>query len=183
MSYLRNLIGKLNAAYPETSLSGNWCGHYLQGGRRCRLECVLREEGLRIMGTMRDLDRTSQQSLLDAVAGLPPGADEQLAEQIYPLFPGQPRGPITIHSELPEHSTLAGRSQGNFIRFTKTYQGKSSFGYGMNGQLVKHATEPSPIEYTGRLSSDLRTLSGQWTIYSQSAPKGYIEGLFELVRV
>jgi hypothetical protein len=53
----------------------------------------------------------------------------------------------------------------------------------MNGQIVKHATDPLPIEYTGRLSSDRRTISGQWTIYDQNAPKGYIEGLFELVRV
>jgi hypothetical protein len=184
MDFLRNLLGKFSHLPPlRGGLNGAWCGHYLQQGSRHRLECELSQEGTRVWGRMRDLDNASQQSLLEAAAGLPPGADEQMAQQIHPLFPGQPAGPITLHSELPEHSSLEGSVNGIFVRFTKTYQGKSCHAYGMNGQLVKRATQPAPIEYTGRLSSDGRTLSGQWTIYQQDTPKGYVEGLFELVRV
>ena len=183
MDYLRNLLGKLSMLPPLTGgLNGSWCGHYLQQGSCHRLECVLSHDRTRVWGRMRDLDATSQQTLLEATAALAPGADEQLAQQIYPLFPGQPRGPITIHSELPEHSRVQGTVNGVFVRFTKTYQGKSYHGYRMNGQMVRHASEPAPIEYTGRLSPDGRTLSGQWTIYEQATPKGYVEGLFELVR-
>jgi hypothetical protein len=182
MDILRTLLGKLHSP-DQTNLTGTWHGHFLQDNKRFRLECELQHQGDRLTGTMRDLDRTIERSLLEAVAGLPPGADEQYAQQIYRLFPGQRRGPITVFSELPEYSTLEGTVNGIFVRFTKTYRGKSYHGYGMNGQVMKRALDPPPIEYTGRLSADGRVIAGQWTIYDRNAPKGFIEGLFELERV
>src|SRR5262245_3147222 len=101
------------------ALTGEWHGHYTQNDVRHRIEATLTQDGDRISGRMIDLDTVTEQSLYDAVAnaGLPPGADEQIAERLRELIPNAGDGPIITRSILPKESQLKGTLSGEFVRF------------------------------------------------------------------
>lgn len=185
MKFLKKLFGMSDSeGFATDSLTGEWNGHYTQHGERHRIKALFTQDGRRLVGQMTDIDTVTEQSLYDAVAdaGLPPGADEQIAERIYGALPDQPIGPIRTRSVLPSASKLEGTVSGEFVRFTKTYQGQSLYMYEMGDQGVGHARDGHSVEYSGRISSDGTTVSGQWVIYQPEIPKGFIDGNFELHR-
>jgi len=168
-----------------TTITGDWIGHYEQYHSRSRIAATLVQDGVSISGRMRDLDTNTARKLYDAVAhaGLPPGADEKLDEQIRSAIPNAGRDPIVVRSILPTDAVLAGTVNGAFVRFSKTYQGKSFHGYEIGETGIGYETPAHSVEYSGRISQDRMKIIGNWTIYQKEAPRGFIDGSFELSRV
>jgi len=184
MKLLKRLFGMTARESHHESLTGEWRGHYLQHGSQHRIIATIVQDGNRISGRMTDVDNVTEQSLYDAVAeaGLPPGTDEQIAEQIGRLIPDAAKRPITTRSILPEASTLEGTVCDQFVRFKKTYQGKCFYSYEIGDKAIDRATDGHSVEYSGRLSPDGKTISGRWTVYHPDATRGFIDGGFELQR-
>ena len=134
---------------------------------------------------MSDVDTVTEQSLYDAVtkAGLQPGADEQIAEELRKTIPNAGSDPIKTRTILPDESKLDGTVSGEFVKFTKSYQGESFHSYEIGDKGVGRTTPGHSVEYSGRLSEDRRTIAGTWTIYESAAPRGFLDGTFELRRV
>ena len=166
-------------------MTGEWHGYYTQYDTRKQIVATLTQDGDRILGRMSDVNTVTEQSLYDAVAkaGLPPGADEQIAEELRKAIPNAGSEPIRTRSILPEESKLEGTVSGEFVRFTKSYQGESFRSYEIGDKGVGRTTPGHSVEYSGRLSQDTKTITGRWTIYQPNAPQGFIDGGFELRRV
>lgn len=167
------------------SLTGKWQGYYTQYETKMQIVATLTQDGARIAGRMRDVETVMEQPLYDAVAkaGLPPGADEQIAEQVRMAIPDAGTGPITSRVVLPEESILNGKVSGEFVKFTKSYQGNSFHSYEIGDKGVGQTIPGHSVEYSGRLSQDRNTITGRWTIHDQNATRGFIDGSFELRRV
>jgi len=185
MKFFKQLFGIADREVVDESLSGEWHGHYTQHDMQKRIVATFTQDGDRIFGHMADADTVTEQSLYDAVAGagLPPGADEQIAEQIRAAIPNAATGPIKTRSILPEESKLEGTVSGKFVRFTKSYQGETFHSYEIGEKGIGQKFPGHSVEYSGRLSQDRKTISGKWTIYQSEAPRGFIDGGFELCRV
>jgi hypothetical protein len=159
-------------------LTGEWHGYYVQHGMQHQIIATLTQDGDRISGQMVDTDTRTEQSLYEAVAnaGLPPGADEQIAEQLRQVIPDAGDGPIIIRSILPEGSKLEGTVTGDFVRFTKTYQGVSIHMHQIGEKGVAQTEHGHSVGYSGRLSADGKTIAGRWTIYEPHSLRGFIYG-------
>ena len=166
-------------------LTGEWHGHYVQHDSRHRIAATFTQDGDRITGQMTDLDTLNERSLYDAVAGagLPPGADEQIAEHIRREISSMGDEPITARSRLPEKSTLEGSVNGDLVRFTKSYQGDFVVGFVVGDEELTQTKPGHAVEYSGRLSQDGNLIAGRWTIYESTGTRGYIDGAFELRRI
>jgi hypothetical protein len=185
MTILSNLHKALAPQRSYETLTGEWHGYYMQRGKQQRVVATLTQDGDRISGRMVDIDNITVQSLYEAVAdaGLPPGADEQIAKQLRQLLPGASAGPITIRTILPEGSVLEGTVTGEFVRFTKSYEGVSLHFYQIGDKGAGRAKPGHSVEYSGRLSADRKTIAGRWVIYDAHESRGFIDGGFELRRV
>ena len=174
---------------PETSASlkvtGVWEGHYTQHNDKCSIRASLTQDGDRVSGTMMDVQTETDRSLFDAAieAGLPPGSDEKLDEQIRQIAPEAGNEAIRAKMILPEQSQLDGIIEGRYVRFTKVYQGEHFTGFQVGDKIVGDVIENHSVQYSGRLSGDGLKIEGQWTIYQPEAPKGYIDGMFVLRKV
>jgi hypothetical protein len=166
-------------------LTGCWAGHYVQHGRPHPIEADLAQEGGVLLGRMRDGETDQECSLFElaARAGLPPGADEQLADALKGLVPGAPPGPVRYVTHLPPESLLEGRVDGPAVSFLKRYQGTHYGGFRVGDRLVGDAFPAHTVHYEGRLSPDGAELEGWWWI---DPPPGSVarraEGTFRLCR-
>ncbi len=185
MNFIKRLFRQASQQRDLTTITGNWVGHYQQYDARSRIAATIVQDGAALSGHMRDLDTNTARSLSDAVAqaGLPPGADESLDEQIRSVIPQAGREAIVVRSILPTDAVLTGTVDGEIVRFIKTYQGESFHGYEIGGKGIGRKTPGHAVEYSGRLSQDRMTIIGKWTIYQKEAPRGFIDGSFELFRV
>ena len=70
-------------------ITGDWEGHYTQHSDKRLIKAHFVQQGNQISGTMTDLHTESELSLFkaSAEAGLPPGADEKIEEQIRQFLP------------------------------------------------------------------------------------------------
>jgi hypothetical protein len=184
MNPLNWLFPKRPGDFDLSALTGEWHGCYQQHQHQRRIVASLVQDGDRISGQMRDLDANTSESLSDAVAnaGLAPGADEQIDEQIRKILPEAGREPIITRSVLPTESVLDGTVNGDVVRFTKAYQGQSFHGYEIGERGIGYATPGHSVEYTGRLSRDRKRIIGQWMIYQKDSSHGFLNGTFELIR-
>ena len=163
-------------------LHGKWVGHYSQYGSDCPIEAELIQEANRIYGKMIDVQTVSERSLSEVTleSGLPPGADEQIDERIRKMLPDAGKEPIRYTTELPEESLVEGVIDGSFIRFEKTYQGRQFSCYRIGNQGVGHVTEDHSVNYSGRVSSDGKTIEGRWAIFSGEGQPSNGQGAFVL---
>ncbi len=179
-----SLDNQPSASMPEFDISGEWVGDYSQSDRRSPIRATLQQEGQRLSGTMVDLRTSSDRSLFDAVAeaGLPPGTDEQIDEQVRRLLQANDKEPIRARAVLPEQSLLNGQVRGRSVRFTKIYQGQHIVGYQLGDRGIAQVIERHAVEYSGRLAVDGQSIQGQWTIHDPQSPKGLLTGGFVLRR-
>ena len=188
-------MGLLNRSFgapsdrPEAAgsfdVTGEWEGHYTQHDDKRPIKAVLSQEGNRISGTMTDVQTETERSLFDATveAGLPPGSDEKIDEQIRQMMPAAGNEPIRVKAILPGQSQLDGIVEGGFVRFTKVYLGQHFVGYQVGDKGIGHVIEGHSVQYSGRLSGNGKTIEGNWTIHQPRVPKGYFEGMFVLRKV
>ena len=137
-----------------------------------------------MFGTMVASDTESEQSLFAAAAeaGLPPGADEKMDEQIRRLLPDAGNQPIRGKAILPTHSLLEGTVSGRFVRFKKVYQGQHFVGFEVGEQRVGRTIEGHCVHYSGRVSSDRMEITGNWTILEPETGRANAQGSFVLRR-
>jgi hypothetical protein len=176
---------KLDMSEAFSDLSGDWEGCYMQSGASRRITAVISQAGNRITGTMRDWETEFDRSLFDAAleAGLPPGTDEQIEEQLRRLHPADRKSPIRSRSRLPTDSIIEGTIQGHFVAFTKTYQGEHFTGYQIGGREVGWTAENHAVRYSGRIEAEGNRIEGVWTICPPSSPPRALQGPFWLERV
>jgi hypothetical protein len=182
---LDRLFGSRSKGHPVAfELTGQWEGNYGNHGRECPIRASLVQVGSRISGTMVDVQTERTCSLFEATSewGLPPGADERLDEQIRQYVPGSGAAPIQAKWILPEQSRLDGTIDGSFVRFTKVYQGDHFVGYQIGDKEIGHVIEHHSVNYSGRLSSDGRTIEGRWTILHLETGMRLVDGPFVLRR-
>lgn len=150
----------------QLGITGDWEGHYAQNDDTRPIKAALIQSGTRISGTMIDVQTDIDHSLFDyaAISGLPPGADETLDSQIRPLIPGAGQQPILARTILPSESRIEGTINGSDVRFEKQYQGRSFHGFEAGDKRIGQYTKGHAVCYSGRLSSDGRTIEGKWTI-------------------
>lgn len=170
---------------PEPSLAGRWTGHYSQHGREFRISTELTQAGDRISGSMRDDDARHECSVFEiaAMAGLPPGADEQIVARLRALVPDEENEPIRYVSVLPPESKIEGRVRGRSVTFVKSYQGATSSGYRVGKTLLGEARRGHWVHYEGTLTDDGQTMEGVWRIDADPALGcKSLEGSFRLQR-
>lgn len=185
MNFLKRLFRQKQHQPDFATLTGDWIGHYAQYDARSRIAATIVQDGISISGHMRDLDTQTTRSLYAAVAhaGLPPGTDENLDKQIRNMIPNTGGDPIVVRSILPADAVLVGTVNGEFVRITKTYQGKSFHGYEIGETGIGYETPGHSVEYSGRISQDRMKIIGNWMIYQKDSPRGFIDGSFELSRL
>lgn len=134
---------------------------------------------------MVDGETEFDHSLFEAAsqASWPPGTDEQVEAYLRDRYPDAANLPIRIKTVLPSHSLIEGTVDGAFVRFTKVYQGEHFVGYQTGEHRVGQVLKNHTVEYAGRLSSDVRTIEGIWTIHSAGSLRGYFDGQFVLRKV
>ncbi len=89
---------------PEAyDVTGDWVGDYSQHDRRSPIQAVLQQTGQELTGTMTDLRTVSDQSLFEAAAeaGLPPGSDERIDEQVRRLLQATDKEPVRAGLSCP----------------------------------------------------------------------------------
>jgi hypothetical protein len=167
------------------NLSGRWVGHYTQRDRPHPIEAMLRQDGSRLSGWMRDGETQFERSVFEvaAEAGLPPGADEQIIAQLRQTVPGAGSARIRYVSQLPSDSVLAGGVKGQRAWWLKTYQGTEFGGYRVGEEAVGVEITNPEVHYEGSISADGSVIEGRWWIDAR-ADQGttYTEGTFVLRR-
>jgi hypothetical protein len=150
-----------------------------------KISAVISQAESRLAGTMRDWETEIDRSLFDAAleAGLPPGADEQIEEQLRRLHPAERKAPIRSKSRLPADSTIEGTVRGPFVTFTKTYQGQHFTGYQIGDREVGWTAENHAVRYSGRIEAGGNRIEGVWTISQPGSPHRPVQGPFWLERV
>ena len=169
---------------PTRDLSGRWRGFYSQHGHKRPISAVIQQDGEAISGQMND-ELTEFGAPIAEMAmeeGLPPGADEQIVEQVDPL-------PLGVDREGPggggsPSRLLAGRRGRRRRRSVlKTYQGPFFAGYRVGDVRVGIAGQDQEVHYRGLLNADGDEIEGQWLLTGE--PKQGIvrtEGRFLLRR-
>jgi len=166
-------------------LTGTWSGYYEQRDTRHPLTAELTQQGERLSGVMRDTDVHQERSLFEAAmeAGLPPGADEQIAGRLRDLISGAHNARIRYETELPRDSVLEGTVYGQTASFIKSYQGVHFSGYRVGDHRIGQTTENHAVHYSGQLSAYGTLIQGQWWIDPVPGPGvRRAEGLFLLRR-
>lgn len=167
-------------------LSGRWEGFVMQHGRRRPITADLRQEGGYLAGTMNDAENLFESSVAELAMeeGLPPGADEQIVEQVRSLCPGGGRLPVRAEVFVPADSDVEGEVVGDAVRFRKRYHGLFFAGYRVGEVRIGVTGEDQEEQYRGRLSPDGTEIEGRWALPNSPA-KGLmrIEGGFVLRRV
>jgi hypothetical protein len=167
------------------NITGTWVGHYVQRDHPHGISANLVQTGNTIHGSMRDRDNENECSLYEATAsaGLPPGADEQIAARLRELVPDEPRGPIRYVSYLPPDSILEGSVKGREVYFLKRYQGAHFGGYRVGDKRVGTEIPEHQVHYLGYADAERMTIEGTWWIDPRPEIGGRrTEGTFVLRR-
>jgi len=166
------------------SLSGQWIGHYRQGGQEHEIRADLLHEGDQLGGTMNDSDTESDRSIFEATleAGLPPGSDELIVARLREKYPESLQEPIRIVSHLPAQSVLQGRVKNRVVTFTKTYQGEHFAGIRVGKEYIGTRISEHQVQFRGELSADGQVLHGIWWIEASQPGERRLQGQFELRR-
>ncbi len=168
-----------------TNVSGHWAGSYRQHGSTFPIRAEFVQQGDRLAGSMIDAQPDDELSLFEAMgaAGLPPGADEQIAARVRAMVPESPREPIRYVSHLPSASVLEGHLRGQAVQFVKTYQGRAFGGFRIGQTLVGVENEGHSVHYDGEVSHDGQQIEGRWWIEANpSLSRVRMEGEFTLNR-
>lgn len=147
----------LPAAMTTLDLSGDWAGHYEQGGGRHGISMRIVQRGECFVGAMRDVDTLmASREVLHALA-----ADGAPQPEVI--------GEAEVLSTLPEHSTVEGEVAGRVVTFVKSYRGKSSTSVWVPGKAKMQFEAPGQqVQYRGTLTADGQQLAGHWTIAASS---------------
>jgi hypothetical protein len=171
---------------PYRDVSGRWEGFFLQHGLKRPISADIHQEGDHLSGTMSDAETAFESSVSELAMeeGLPPGADEQIVEQVRSLVPGGYRLPVRAETLVPSDSVLDGEVAGDAVRFLKRYQGMSFTGYRIGDTRVGVSGEDQEVQYRGRISPDGNEIEGRWLL-ANSPAKGLVrtEGGFVLRKV
>ncbi len=176
--------GKPGPTAEAVNLTGPWAGHYWQHGTTHPIVAEFVQKGDRLTGTMRDGDTAAEWSLFDvaAEAGLPPGADEQIAAQLQALLPGASGTPIRYEAQLPAVSVLEGEVRQREVMFFKTYQGEHFTGYRIGDRRVGAMIVGHTVQYAGTLNEAGTAIEGRWRIPPPQPGEPGTEGDFVLRR-
>src|SRR5260370_39637601 len=106
-------------------LTGVWAGHYAQRDRSHAIHADLVQTGHLLTGVMRDHDTKVENSLFEsaAEAGVPPGADEQIALRLREVYPADRHAPTPRARASPTTSPLLGHGETSTVHFLKASQG------------------------------------------------------------
>ena len=170
----------------ECDLSGTWSGHYVQRDVAHAITAEFHQHGECVTGTMCDADVQHESSLFEAAieAGLPPGADEQIADRLRSLFPGAAQGPIRYEVQFPSESVVTGTVRGGVLTFLKTYKGQYFAGYRVGERRVGRVIEQHVVHYQGHINDLGDLIQGQWWIDAEpSQGVGRADGSFVLRRL
>jgi hypothetical protein len=167
------------------SLSGEWEGHYLQHDEQHRIRAELTQTGNRLSGTMVDVVTEFDHSLdeLACEAGMAPGMDESIDAQLRRMFPNACGDEVRIQSVLPSNSRLEGTVAGDYVVFTKTYDGEHRVRYLLGDQGLECVTPSHTVRYDGRIIGEGRAIEGHWVIYGSDPQDVRGRGTFVLNRV
>lgn len=166
-------------------LTGRWSGHYRQHGAEHPLNARLRQEGLRLSGTMTDGEPRTERSVFEVAldAGLAPGQDEEIVARLREQYPDVPsNAPIRFVTILPAESLLEGSVQGRQIAFLKTYQGEHFSGFRIGEQRVGQTVDNHAVHYQGEVDAAGMVIRGHWWIEPSLLGERRAEGTFELRR-
>ncbi len=168
------------------NLSGKWVGYYTQRGHERPISAEWSQDGDRLVGTMNDEETTIESSVSDAAmeAGLPPGADEKIVEQVRSMAPAFSTLPILAELIVPADSEVDGEVAGGAVRFLKRYRGTYFSGYRLGDSVRVGVTGENPeVYYGGRLSADGECIEGRWRLPISGNPTLRNEGEFVLRRL
>ncbi|MCI0462627.1 MAG: hypothetical protein L0Z62_37230 [Gemmataceae bacterium] len=167
------------------NVSGRWVGHYTQRDRPHPIEAMLRQDGLRLSGWMRDGETQFERSVFEAAAeaGLAPGDDEKIVAQLREAVPDSANATIRSVSQLPSDSLLAGGVKGQRVWWLKTYQGVEFGGFRVGEKYVGVQVTNPEVHYEGTVSGDGTAIEGRWWIDPRPEQgTRYTEGTFVLHR-
>jgi hypothetical protein len=147
--------------------SGRWSGHYhhdapRHAGRTFPIHATLRHVGGRIEGMMSDEVTEFAYPLGNVIDQV-----ESDGRAVLPLFKGMIlRHPDTIvETRLPTDSVLRGRLRGDFVSFTKTYEGPKSTRYRTAVATLASSVRPGHrVRYSGVFDPALGVIEGTWAI-------------------
>jgi hypothetical protein len=166
-------------------LTGAWEGLYTQHDQQRPLSAQWVQQGNVLTGTMTDgcTEFAASISEIAMREGLPPGADEQIVEQIRADHPDAPLGRVMAETRLPAHSKIEGELEGRNLRFVKTYQGEHLAGFSFGGIRKLQKVEGHEVYYQGKVSPAGNEIEGRWQILGADAQPIRAEGWFYLKRV
>ena len=165
-------------------LSGRWVGHYQQHGRSFPVEASFKHRGGKLFGTMFDLEPGHQQPLR-AVLEETGHSDSDISKFIDGVrshFPDSLDGEIEYRAWLPEKSMIEGSVVENELSFVKRYEGYHEIEYVLGGLALPESIPCDLVEYTGKLSFDSESISGNWTIAASNGTEIELSGAFKLTR-
>jgi hypothetical protein len=169
----------------DHDVTGRWEGNYYQHDRSHPISAHLSQAGEHLTGSMTDGETDQESSVFDIAfrAGLPPGADEQIVNNLRQAFPDAPATPIRYLTHLPPESALEGWVRGTALYFVKTYRGDHYGGFALGDRLVGQRIENHSVHYSGKLKADGSEIEGRWWIEPSEGPGGRrTEGSFTLRR-
>ncbi len=166
-------------------LTGVWAGHYAQRDRSHAIHADLVQTGHLLTGVMRDHDTKVENSLFEsaAEAGLPPGADEQIALRLRELYPEDRHAPIRRAMSLPSTSLLMGHVQTSTVYFLKSYQGDHFSGYRIGERRIGVTIAGHSVHYRGQINDAGTEIQGEWRIDPVAQMSRRTEGAFLLRRI
>jgi hypothetical protein len=166
-------------------LTGVWAGHYAQRDRSHAIHADLVQTGHQLTGVMRDHDTKVENSLFESAveAGLPPGADEQIALRLRELYPEDRHAPIRHAMSLPSTSLLMGHVQTSTVYFLKSYQGDHFSGYRIGERRIGVTIAGHSVHYRGRINDAGTEIQGEWWIDPVAQMSRRTEGAFLLHKI
>ena len=150
----------------QSNLTGHWTGAYVQHEQSRPISARIEQEGLVVIGTMSDqvTDFESSVSEIAMREALPPGADEEIVEQIRKLCPEAPLEPVKVMFHLPEDSDLEGEVNGQEVSLLKRYRGQHFAGYRVGHIRIGALGEGQQVAYRGRLNLEMTEIRGSWEV-------------------
>ncbi len=155
--------------------SGKWRGVYwylrfpgdespldLDSSRAYPIEATIQVTDGRLTGTMRDLRRVKETPTTQEYEEVKDHLSWIERRKMRKVLRATPT--LVSFSELPEESNLAGEVGVGKITFTKTYRGKSAYGWRGEKHENRIHHDPAPVCYSGEIDPSSRRITGTWAI-------------------